>query len=177
MTRLSPFGLLLLIGACAVSSRHPLGVGPELLPPPAPIYLNPDSVPVLAGFSHAVKVGSTVYISGEVALDSAGAIVGAGDLARQTDRALDNLEAVVRAARGLPADVVKLSIYVVGYTPADFAVVRDAVIRHMPAGQLPAITLVGVAALPMAGLLISVDGIAVLHSALPDRERDVRPAR
>jgi enamine deaminase RidA (YjgF/YER057c/UK114 family) len=142
--------------------------------PPSPVYLTPAGVPGLAGFSQAVRVGTTLYLSGQVALDSSGAVVGRGDVPKQLARALDNLETVVRAAHGLPADLVKLTVYVVNYKPADYTAIREAVSRIMPEGQMPALTLVGVQALPAADLLVAVDGTAVLRAELPDRERDPR---
>jgi enamine deaminase RidA (YjgF/YER057c/UK114 family) len=155
--------------------RRPFAGGP--LPAPAPVRINPDDVPGLTGFSSAVKVGSTIYVAGQVALDSLGRVVGPGDLARQTEQALDNLEHVVRAANGLPADFVKLTVYVVNYQPADYAPLKAAIARRMPDGEGPALTLVGVASLPVPGLLVAIDGTAALHSELPDRERDRRAGR
>lgn len=170
-----PCVLLLLAGCAPQAQRRSFGAMP--LPSPAPVRLNPDGVPGLNGFSTAVKVGSTIYVSGQVALDSADKIVGVGDLARQTEQALDNLEKVIRSANGLPADFVKLTVYVVGYRPADYAPLKAAIARRMPEGEGPALTLVGVQSLPLPDLLVAIDGTASLHSELPDRERDRRRGR
>ena len=58
---------------------------PERLGGPTPDrrYINPGTMAGLDGFTHAVKVGTTVYVSGEVALDSLGHLVGPGDLKAQ----------------------------------------------------------------------------------------------
>src|SRR5437763_15769165 len=50
-------------------------------------YINPGTLAALPGFTHAVRVGSTLYISGEVALDSTGKLVGPGDLGAQARQA------------------------------------------------------------------------------------------
>lgn len=138
--------------------------------PPIPIV--PGKVPRIEGFSTAMKVGSVVYISGQVALDSLGSLVGPGDLATQAAQALANLATVVRAAQGVPSDVVRLTFYVVNWAPADLKILQDASATWFPATEAPAVTIVGVAALPREDLLVAVDGIAVLRGQLPDRSRD-----
>jgi len=140
----------------------------------APTILNPPGIPTLEGFSTAVRVGLTVYISGQVSLDSAGAVVGPGDLRVQARQALANLVSVVRAAHGVPGDVVKLSFYVVGSGPEDVRMLGQVAGEFFPPTSPPAVTVVGVERLPLDSLLVSVDGIAVLRGEFPDRERDRR---
>ena len=57
------------------------------LEPRQPRYINPGTLAALPGFTHAVRAGSTLYISGEVALDSTGKLVGPGDLGAQARQA------------------------------------------------------------------------------------------
>jgi enamine deaminase RidA (YjgF/YER057c/UK114 family) len=140
--------------------------------PTPPIPIVPGKVPRIEGFSTAVKVGSVVYISGQVALDSLGALVGPGDLAAQTTQALANLATVVRSAQGVPSDVVRLTFYVVNWAPADLKILQDASATWFPVAEAPAVTIVGVSALPREDLMVAVDGIAVLRGQLPDRTRD-----
>jgi enamine deaminase RidA (YjgF/YER057c/UK114 family) len=128
-------------------------------------------VPEVAGFSSAVKVGLTLYLSGQVALDSAARIVGPGDLRLQARQSLDNLVRLVRAARGLPGDVVKLTVYVAGLGPESAQAIRDVSADVFVEQPAPAITIVGVESLPVPGLLVAVDGIAVLRGEFADRER------
>ncbi len=138
--------------------------------PPIPIV--PGKVPRIEGFSTAVKIGSTVYISGQVALDSLGNLVGPGDKAVQAAQALANLAAVVHSAQGVPADVVRLTFYVVHWAPSDLKILQQAAAVYFPATSAPAVTIVGVSTLPREDLLLAVDGIAVLRGQLPDKERD-----
>jgi enamine deaminase RidA (YjgF/YER057c/UK114 family) len=169
-----------LIGSasCMASGRSD---GPRSVPagaggfePRPPLYINPAGVAKLEGFSSAVRVGFTVYVAGQVALDSAQSLVGPGDLRRQLEQAFANLVTVVRAARGVPADVIKLTVYVVDYRPEDLGLIREVSAALLTPGAPPALTVVGVAALPREGLLVAVDGLAVLRGELPDRERDRR---
>lgn len=133
--------------------------------------MNAPTVQSLDGFSQAVKVGTTLYVSGQVALDSAGRLVGGNDLSAQLEQTLLNLRAVLTASRALPADVVRMTVYVVNYTPADYPTIRDALIRFTPQGAPPALTLVGVSALPVSGLRIGLDAVAHARGQFIDRER------
>src|SRR5437867_11148773 len=82
-------------------------------------YINPGTLAALPGFTHAVRVGATLYVSGEVALDSTGQLVGPGDLRAQARQAFANLAFVLKIAGATPADVARLTIYVVNYSPRD----------------------------------------------------------
>jgi enamine deaminase RidA (YjgF/YER057c/UK114 family) len=123
--------------------------------------INPGSaVGGMEGVSQAVRVGRAVYVSGQVALDSAGQIVGPGDLKAQASKAFSNLTAVLRAGRAEPTDVVRLTVYVVNYKPEDLTTIRGAATAFFPGRYAPAMTVVGVQTLFREGLLIAVDAIA-----------------
>jgi enamine deaminase RidA (YjgF/YER057c/UK114 family) len=165
--------LLALLISCAPSRPPRSAPGPDAgLASPDPEAVSPPNVPQLPGFSNAVKTGRTVYLSGMVPLDSLGRLVGQGDLPRQAGQALANLAEVLRAARGVPADLVRLTVYLVGYDSSMVAVVRQAVAPYADTRVPPALTIVGVQQLPQPGMLIAVDGIAVLRGQFPDRGRD-----
>jgi enamine deaminase RidA (YjgF/YER057c/UK114 family) len=166
--------LLLVLAAAACTPR---GGPPGRFPQPDLALTQPQAVPTsgvpqLPGFSTAVKVGNTVYLSGQVPLDSAGRLVGGSDLSGQAVQVFANMAQVIRAARGVPADLVQLTVYVVGYDTSAAGVVRRAVEPYLEPSVPPALTIVGVATLPEPGMLIAVDGIAVLRGQLPDRMRD-----
>lgn len=114
----------------------------------------------LDGASDAVRVGRAIYVSGQVALDSTGRVVGEGDFRAQAARAFENLRLVLSAARARPTDVVRLTIYVVNYRPEQLAVIRDVGAVFFPSRNPPALTVVGVQSLQQDGLLIAVDAIA-----------------
>ena len=132
--------------------------------PAATRYINPGTLAALEGFTHAVRVGQMVYVSGEVALDSLGGLVGPGDLAAQARQAFANLEFVLDIAGVSPSDVIQLNVYVVGLKPGDWATVRGAGAKFFPQRNPPAGTVLGVAALPRDGLLIAVDAVAVIKA-------------
>ena len=171
-----------LVVACAPMGRGMGGGGTEgggegrgrfggLRPEGAePRYLNPGRLAALPGFTHAVKIGLVTYVSGEVALDSMGQLVGAGDVRAQARQAFANLQEVLELARARPADVTKLTLYVVNLAPGDLAAIRQAAPAFFPERNPPAGTVVGVAGLPMPGLLIAVDAIAVTRGELMPRE-------
>jgi enamine deaminase RidA (YjgF/YER057c/UK114 family) len=123
-------------------------------------FVNPGTMAQLDGFTHAVRIGFVTYVSGEVPLDSAGHLVGAGDLAAQAKQAFANLDLVLRIAGNVPSDVVKLTVYVVNYHPQDLAVIRQAAPEFFPEKNPPTGLVLGVQALPQEGMLIAVDAIA-----------------
>lgn len=130
--------------------------------------INPgSSVGGMDGVSQAVRVGRTVYVSGQVALDSAGHVVGEGDLKAQATRAFANLAAVLRAGKAEPTDVVRLTVYVVNFKPEDMVAIRAAAADFFPGRTAPAMTVVGVQALFREGLLVAVDAIAQATNPQP----------
>lgn len=164
----------LLAVACAPAGAPAGRPAPGAMPNPAtPEYLNPPEVPQLPGFSSGVKVGFTIYVAGQVAVDSAGTVIGSGDPGAQLRQALGNVFAVVRAGRGVPSDVVRLTVYHVAESDSAVADgLRAAAREWFVPGEFPAVTLVAVERLPMPGLLVAVDAVAELRSLLPDRQRD-----
>ena len=129
------------------------------------------SVPVLEGMPHAVRVGLVVYVSGMVPVDSAGQIIGAGDLIAQTRQVVANLRAVVRTAHGLPGDVMKVTVYLKDATPGAIDTVRATMLENLDRLTLPAVTIVGVASLPEPAMRVMIDATAHLRSEFPDRAR------
>ena len=104
----------------------------------------------------------TVYISGQVAWDAEGGIVGQDDFAAQAKKAYENLAIALEAAGATIADVAKTNVYIVDYDPSlgrDLGATRRAVFGD---GPPPASTLIGVQALALPDLLIEVEAIAVL---------------
>lgn len=129
--------------------------------------LNPDGLPKPDAYRQvSVATGSKlVFLAGQVARDADGEPVGAGDLAAQVDQALRNVATAVAAAGGTFADVAKLTVYVVDWTPDKMAALGEGAGRAMAAADvdlLKPITLVGVAALAEPDLLVEIEAVAVL---------------
>jgi len=132
------------------------------------IFVDPPNVARPAVGAQAIRFGRTLFVAGQVAVDSAGTPVGAGDLRAQAERAFANLTAVLQAARAAPRDVVQLTIYVVDYRPEDLATIRDAAPAYFPARSAPLTTVLGVQALVRPELRIAVQATAVTGTAAPE---------
>ena len=97
-------------------------------------------------YSQAVASGDLVFTAGQIALDPAtGALVGGGDAARETERVLKNLEAVLREAGSSLDLVVRCDVYLADL--ADFGAMNDVYGRFFPANP-PARVTVQAARLP-----------------------------
>jgi enamine deaminase RidA (YjgF/YER057c/UK114 family) len=161
--------------ACVAPPSGGYRESPGGLDPTNTRYINPGTLAALPGFTHAVRIGPTVYVSGEVALDSAGRLVGPGDLRAQAGQAFANLATVLRIAGATPGDVAKLTVYVVSSKPGDLDVIRAAAPDFFPERNPPAGTVVGVQTLPREGLLIAVDATAVVRAMFHPRDTRDRP--
>ncbi len=108
-------------------------------------------------YSQAIRAGNMVFLSGQIPLDPRSGEMVVGDIAKETERALDNLAAVLHAA-GLGFEhVVRTTIYLVEM--ADFPKVNETYARRFT-GTFPARATVAVAALPK-GARVEIDAIAV----------------
>ncbi|HTO68981.1 MAG TPA: RidA family protein [Myxococcota bacterium] len=113
------------------------------------------------GYTHAVEAsgGRTVYVSGQVSLDAAGKLVGAGDFEAQARRVFENLKAALAAAGASLAHVVKITVFVTDLSGlASFRKLRN---EYFPTNP-PASSLVQVAGLVLPELLIEIEAVAVL---------------
>lgn len=104
-----------------------------------------------------------VFISGQVSIDGEGKLVADGDFAGQARQVYANLRTALKGAGATPADVTKLTTFVVGYRPELRSVLAEARAAIFRAGELPTSTLVGVQALAEPGYLLEVEAIAVVN--------------
>jgi reactive intermediate/imine deaminase len=109
-------------------------------------------------YSQAVRVGDTVYLSGQIALDPVTGQLVDGGIEAQAHRAFRNLEAVAKEAGGSLADCVKLTLFLVDI--GDFAKVNDVMPQYL-SQPFPARSTVGVASLPR-GARFEVEAVMVL---------------
>ena len=130
-------------------------------------YVNPPTLLEPPGFTQVLAVegaAKLVFISGQVGIDQAGKLIGAGDLKAQIRQAARNLKAALEAVHATPADLVKINTYIVNYKQSDYAAIREARAELFPdGGAFPASTLVGVTSLAVDGLLVEMEAIAVLQ--------------
>lgn len=109
-------------------------------------------------YSQAMKVGSTVYLSGQIPLDPQTMELVQGDMRAQIERTFRNLRAVAGAAGGSLADIVRLTVYLTDLS--HFALVNE-VMASFFSEPYPARAAIGVATLPK-GAGIEIDGIMEL---------------
>lgn len=120
--------------------------------------ISTDGAPKAIGtYSQAVKVGDTVYMSGQIGLDPATMEMIEG-IDAQVRRVFDNLSAVTVAAGGSLADIVKLNIFLTDL--GHFALVNSIMAEYFKE-PYPARAAVGVASLPR-GALVEADAVMVL---------------
>jgi len=115
-----------------------------------------DKAPAAIGpYSQAVRSGKTVFLSGQIPLDPSTGQLVEGDIAAQSRRVFDNLQAVCQAAGGSLDDVMRIGIYLTDL--GDFAAV-NAVMADYFSAPYPARSTIEVAGLPR-GARVEVDAI------------------
>jgi reactive intermediate/imine deaminase len=123
--------------------------------------INPPALSAPTGYTHVVQVngGRTIYIAGQVSLDKAGNVVGAGDFKAQTRQVFDNLKAALAAVGATFDNVVKTNMYVTDLS--EVQALRD-IRKGYYGGDSPASTLVQVVRLARPEFMIEVEAIAVI---------------
>ena len=127
-------------------------------------HINPDGVSKPTGYTHVVASDGSqiVFVSGQIAVDAGGNLIGEGDLSGQAEQVFENLKTCLASVGAGFDDVVKLVTYVVNFKPEDRATITALRQRYLPADSPPASTLVGVQALARPDLLIEIEAVAVL---------------
>jgi len=104
-----------------------------------------DAPKAIGPYSQAVRVGDTVYVSGQIPLDPVSGALVSGDIEAEIRRVFDNLKAIALAAGGSLASVVKLSVFLTDLT--HFAKVNEIMAGYF-SEPYPARAAIGIAALP-----------------------------
>jgi reactive intermediate/imine deaminase len=125
-------------------------------------FLNPPDMPRPFGYSHIAEVsgGRTIYISGQVALDQSGALIGPDDLRAQTQQVFTNLKAALAAVGADFSAVVKLTYFLLDIS--QIQIVREVRDQFVNTQQPPASSAVEVRRLFRDDLLIEIEAIAVV---------------
>ncbi|HEX6581873.1 MAG TPA: RidA family protein [Actinomycetota bacterium] len=126
--------------------------------------VNPAAVhPPVGTYSHSVRVGTAdgtwICVSGQVAFDAEGTLVGRGDMHAQTRQVFENLRAILAANDASFADVVKIGTYLT--TLDDLAGMREIRSEYLTS-EPPASTAVQVAGLVVPDALIEIELVAVV---------------
>jgi reactive intermediate/imine deaminase len=123
---------------------------------------NPPTLSSPTGYTHVVEVtgpNKTVYISGQIAFDKDGKVVGAGDMKAQAEQVFKNLQAALSSAGAKFSDVVKMNTFITDMTQAP--AVREVRSRYF-GETTPASTLVQVVHLARPELMLEIEVIAVV---------------
>ena len=125
------------------------------------VPISTENAPAALGaVSQAIRSGSLVFVSGQLAIDPATGVMSEKDIAEQTDRGIRNLDAVVSAAGATLADVVKTTVYLSNMN--DFAAMNEVYEKYF-SDAAPARAAVEVSRLPKDAL-IEIDAILVIPS-------------
>ncbi|HEY9603419.1 MAG TPA: Rid family detoxifying hydrolase [Allocoleopsis sp.] len=121
-----------------------------------------DSAPTPVGpYNQAIAAsGQLVFAAGQIPLDpSTGEIVGANDVAQQTEQVMTNLVAVLAAAGAKPQDIVKTTVFLANMN--DFTAMNQVYARYFDEASAPARACVEVSRLPK-DVLVEIECIAVV---------------
>ena len=121
------------------------------------IISTPDAPQAIGTYSHAVRVGPTVYISGQIPLDPTTGTLVSGEIDVEIRRVFDNLSAIAKAAGGSLQHAVRVTVYLIDL--GHFAKVNEIMAQYFPQ-PWPARAAIGVAQLPR-GSRVEID--CILH--------------
>jgi reactive intermediate/imine deaminase len=123
---------------------------------------NPPTLSAPTGYTHIIEVtgpNRTIYISGQIAYDKDGKVVGAGDMQAQAEQVFKNLELALTTAGAKFSDVVKMNGYITDMSKVQ--AVRDVRARYFK-DATPASTFVEVKGLVRPELLLEIEVVAVV---------------
>ena len=130
---------------------------------PRKTALNPDMIvpPLKPYYSNCVRsdAGPLLWISGQVAMDGDGKLVGKGDLRAQAVKVLENIKGILADSDATMDDIVKVTVYVTDIRAfSDIADIRE---RYFPKDG-PASVIIEVSALAWPEFMIEIDAVAVV---------------
>jgi 2-iminobutanoate/2-iminopropanoate deaminase len=128
--------------------------------------LIPNTMPKSVGYSQVATVtgGTIVFVSGQVALDKSGNVVGKDDFCAQVQQVFENLKAAVEAAGGTLDDVIKLNSYFLDLSPSRLAEFREIRDKYVNVKNPPASTAVQAPSLFRPEFLLEIEAVAVVKN-------------
>jgi 2-iminobutanoate/2-iminopropanoate deaminase len=119
----------------------------------------PELAEPISHYTDAVRAGDLLFVSGCVAVDGEGRLVGRGDVVAQTRQVFANLEAVLAAAGASLRDIVKVTVFLTDV--ADRAAVNEVRTERFGSTR-PASTLVEVSRLAVEGARVEIEAVALV---------------
>ena len=125
--------------------------------------LRPEGLVSSPAFSHVAVVppgATTIYVGGRNAVDAAGALIGEGDVAAQSEQALENAQTALAAAGATLADVVQWTVLFV--EGADIAAGYGAIAAKLASAEPALVTAAFVSGLGVPGALVEISAVAAV---------------
>jgi len=127
-------------------------------------FINPVGMKPLGMYTTitVAQGGSIAFISGQVSADANGKVVAAGDIEAQSVQVFENLKLALGGVGATFEDVIKLTIYIVGFSPERRKAVMDVRGRYISHENPPAATMVGVDQLVEPELLVEIEAVVAI---------------
>lgn len=127
-------------------------------------FVNPSGMKPLGMYTQVTVAsgGSIAFISGQVATDAQGKIVGAGDIQAQAIQVFENLKLALGGIGATFEDVIKFTIYIVELNPERRKAVMEVRGRYISHKNPPAATMIGVDQLVEPELLVEIEAVVAL---------------
>ena len=127
-------------------------------------FINPAGMKPLGMYTQVTVAqgGSTAFISGQVSVDGNGKVVGAGDIQAQAVQVFENLKLVLGGIGATFEDVIKFTIYIVGFTQERRKAVMGVRGRYISHKNPPAATMVGIDQLVEPELLVEIEAVVAI---------------
>lgn len=122
----------------------------------------PGSAPALSHYADAVRFGDILFVSGVVALDAKGNIIGKGDVVQQATAIFQSMEKILAAAGATFADILKVTVFLID---VEHRGLINPIRQQYFGSHRPASTLIGVKALALPDILVEVEAVV----GLPNR--------
>jgi enamine deaminase RidA (YjgF/YER057c/UK114 family) len=127
-------------------------------------FVNPPGLKPLGMYSNVTcaRGGTLVFISGQVAADAEGRIVGKGDMEAQAVQVFENLKLALQGVGATFHDVLKFTIFIRNLTPEARKAVMNVRGRYISQTRPPAATMIGVDRLVEDDLLLEIEAVAMV---------------
>jgi enamine deaminase RidA (YjgF/YER057c/UK114 family) len=127
-------------------------------------FINPPGLKALGMYSNVTSAsgGTIAFVSGQVSVNSEGRVVGVGDIQAQAVQVFENLKLALAGVGATFDDVIKFTIFIVGYTPEKRKAVMEVRSRYISHKNPPAATMIGVSQLVEPELLLEIEAVAAV---------------